>query len=63
MCTTTFWSVLVWHGKAELLAASIVFQTWVKAHLVGRCRLDVSVKDGDIRQPVKIVSNDLVTTS
>lgn len=60
MCTTTFWFLLAWHGEAELLAASVIFLTWVKANLVGRCRLDMRVKYSDIHQPIKIVSNYLV---
>lgn len=60
MCTATFWFLLAWHGEAELLAASVIFVTWVKANLVGRCRLDMSVKYSYIHQPIKIVSNYLV---
>lgn len=60
MCATTFWFLLVRYGEAELLAASVIFLTWVEAHLVGRCRLDMSVKYRDIYHPVKTVSNYLV---
>lgn len=60
MCTSTFWFLLVWNGKAELLAPSVIFVARVKAHLVGRCRLDMSVKDSDVQQPTKTVSNYLV---
>lgn len=60
MCTATFWFLLAWYGETKLLAASVIFLTWIKAHLVGRCRLDMSVKDSDILQPLEVVSNYLV---
>lgn len=60
MCTATFWFLLAWYGEAELLAAAIIFLTWVEANLVGRCGLDMSVKYGDIHQPIKIVTNYLL---
>lgn len=60
MSTATPRSLLAWQGEAELLAASVIFLTRVEAHLVGRCRLDMSIKDRDIHQPVKIVQNNLV---
>lgn len=61
MCTATFRLLLVWNGKAELLAAPIVFMAGVEAYLVGRCGLNMRVKDGDIHQAIKIVSDYLVT--
>lgn len=60
MGTSAFRSLLVWNGKAELLAASIVFVAWVKSYQVGRCRLDMCVKDGDVHQLIEIVSDYLV---
>lgn len=60
MCTTTFWFFLVWYGEAELLAPSVIFVTWVEAHLVGRRRLDMNVKDDNVHWLIKIVSNYLV---
>ncbi|TNN65295.1 hypothetical protein EYF80_024449 [Liparis tanakae] len=63
VCATAFGSLLARHGETELLAAPVIFLTWVEAHLAGRCRLDVSVKDGDVRQPLQTVSNHLVASS
>lgn len=60
MCTAALWLLLARHGEAELLAASVVLLARVKAHLVGGRRLDMSVKDRDIHQPLEIVSNYLV---
>ena len=60
MCAATLWFLLAWDGEAELLAASIIFLTWVKTDLVGRCGLDMSIKYGDVHHPVKTVSYDLV---
>lgn len=60
MCAATFWCFLVWYGKAELLAASIIFITGVESNLVGSCRLDMNVKYGNVRQAIKIVSNYLI---
>lgn len=60
MSTTTFWFLLACNGKAELLATSVIFLTWVKAHLVSRCGLDMSIKDSDINEPIKTVSDYLV---
>lgn len=61
MCTAALWFLLAWDGEAELLAASVIFLTWVKAHQVGRRRLYMSVKDRNIQQPIEVVSNYLVT--
>lgn len=61
MGTTTFWFLLAWNGKAELLAAAIIFLTWIKAHLAGRCRLDMWIKDCDIPQLIHTISDYLET--
>lgn len=61
MSTTTFWVLLTRDGEAELLAASVIFMTRVKAHLVGRCRLDMSVEDSDVHQPIEIIPNHLLS--
>lgn len=60
VCAATFWLLLARNGEAELLAASVIFFTWVEAHLVGRCWLDMSVKYSDIHYLIKIVSKHLV---
>lgn len=62
MGTTAFRFLLVGNGKAELLAASIVFLAWVETHQVGRCGLDVSVKNSNIHQPIKTIPDYLVPT-
>lgn len=59
MCAATFRCFLVWYGKAELLAASIIFITGVESNLVSSCRLDMNVKYGNIHQAIKIISNYL----
>lgn len=61
MGTTTLWLLLAWNSKAELLAAAVVFLAWIEAHLVGRCWLDMWVKDCNILQPIYIASDYLET--
>lgn len=60
MSAVTFGFGLIWKGKAELLAAAIVVLARVEAHQVGRCRLNMWIKDGDILQLIQTVSDDLV---
>lgn len=61
MSAATFRFLLIWNGKAELLAASVVFLAWVEADLIGRCGLNMRVKDGDIHHSIKGVPDYLVT--
>lgn len=59
MCAVTFWLLLVFHGKAKLLAVSIALAAWVEINKVGRCGLNMWVKYYYILQPLKIVPNYL----
>lgn len=60
MCAGTFRLLLVWDGKAKLLAASVVLAAWIETNMVGRCGLDMRVKHYDILQPFEVVSNYLI---
>lgn len=61
MSTITLGFGLIRNGKAELLAAAIVVLARVEAHQVGRCRLNMRVKDDDIFQLIQTVSDDLIS--